>query len=240
MKRLNPANRTKKILTANPNNQVASKASGILATLPKHFGLQKSVIDAAMNGDIPAAQSIGERAKTARIQSEFAPLVAQQVVSVIQGVEAVNSAHKQIIDAAKVGSLNIQTMQAGAALSEQNFGHTQAEKAGEYIAARGLETVRHNNALSNIQMKAYIDHHNATMQQHIRQVTDRSRFDTINNNVTQKQIDSDREYNKQAGLKWLETGNRAEVDLVQNPQYASSPINRAKSVLNDIKSALGF
>ena len=214
-------------------NQVARHAPKILTALHNHFGIERKDIMSAINGDISANERLGKAARTAEIQLQFAPMVAQKVTQIIQGTEAVNQAQAEIINAAKSAALNIQSMQRTAILGEENYSNTQIENNQKFNYDRSNERVRHERTIGLVEMKAYVDAHTKTVDHELRALQ-------INNQVQSKQTAADKTYETAVASKWLESGSQQEINLIEKPNYISNPVNRIKALGQDVRKALGF
>ncbi|GAX39020.1 hypothetical protein [Nodularia sp. NIES-3585] len=226
---------TKKLLKAASNpkikNHVQPKAKRISSILKNKFGVELSDFDAALNGDVQAAQKIGELARQGSLSAEFAPKLAQLYEQIISGTEAYNKAVSDILVQGGKSAIAIDKATMKATLENTKYGHSRSELAAEFVASKLAESQRHKYQMNYTQIKGYIDAHLVGIDQ-------KTTLLEQSNRPELKQIAADEQYEKKELNEALNKGDTARYDLIPEKDYQSSPGLKAK--LLQLKTALGF
>jgi hypothetical protein len=226
---------TKKLLKAAKSptlkNHVQPKAKRISSMLKNKFGVELSDFDAALNGDVQAAQKIGELARQGSLSAEFAPKLAQLYEQIISGTEAYNQAVSDILVQAGKSAIAIDKATMKATLENTKYGHSRSELAAEFVASKSAESQRHKYQMNYTEIKGYIDAHLVGIDQ-------KTSLLEQSNRPELKQIAADEQYEKKELNEALNKGDKARYDLIPEKDYQSSPGLKAK--LLQLKTALGF
>ncbi|WP_414553336.1 hypothetical protein [Anabaena sp. CCY 0017] len=224
-KRLNPAQSPK------IKNHVAPKARRIGAMLKNKFGVDLTDFDKACQGDLAAAQRVGELARQGSMYKEFAPQIAELYGEILEGSEAYNKAVSDILVQAGKSALAIDKATMKATLENTKYGHSRSELAAEFVASKSAESQRHKYQMNYTQIKGYIDAHLVGIDQKTSLLEQSNRPEI-------KQIAADEQYEKKELNEALNKGDKARYDLIPEKDYQSSPGLKAK--LLQLKTALGF
>ncbi|MEY3255355.1 MAG: hypothetical protein RLZZ29_486, partial [Cyanobacteriota bacterium] len=140
-------------------NHILPKGKQLATTLDRKFGVTLADFDKAINGDIAAAQKIGEMARQGRLSQELAPKLAQAYIEIINGSEAYNRATADILLQAGKSAIAIDKAGSQVMLSQQKFIHQRQELAQEFVIGKNSENTRHKYQMNYSQIKGYIDAH---------------------------------------------------------------------------------
>ncbi|MEA5515769.1 hypothetical protein [Nodularia sp. UHCC 0506] len=223
-KRLNPAQSPK------IKNHVAPKARRIGAMLKNKFGVDLTDFDKACQGDLAAAQRVGELARQGSMYKEFAPQIAELYGEILEGSEAYNKAVADILVQGGKSAIAIDKATMKATLENTKYGHSRSELAAEFIASKNAENQRHQYQMNYSQIKGYIDAHLVAVDQKTSLLEQSQRPEV-------KQIAADEAYQKKELDEALNKGDRARYDLIPEKNYQGTGI---KAKLMQFKTALGF
>lgn len=224
-KLLNPAK------TPQLKNHVAPKARLLSSVLKKKFGTDLTDFNAALNGDIQAAQKIGELARQGKLSAELAPKLAEAYLQIISGTEAYNKATSDILVQAGKSAIAIDKATMRATLENTKYGHTRSELAAEFVASKTAENQRHKYQMNYTEIRGYVDVHLAGVDQKTSLLEQSNRPEI-------KQIAADEQHEKRELTEALGQGDKARYDLLPEKDYQSAPGLKAK--LLQLKTALGF
>lgn len=220
--------------TTKLKNHVAPKARRLGQVLKTKFDVSLADFDNALNGDVAAAQKIGELARQGRLSSELAPKLAEAYQQIISGSEAYNKATADILVQAGKSAIAIDKAAMQATLANAKYAHQRSELAAEFVNSRNAENSRHNYQMNYTQIKGYVD-------ACITSVDNRATLIEQSNRPELKQIAADESYDAKVLNHVLAAGENARPDLIQHRNYQPSKV---KEILSEkftaIKSALGF
>lgn len=211
-------------------NHVAPKARRISNVLKPKFGVNLTDFDAALAGDVAAAQKIGELARLGRLSAELAPKLAQAYIEIINGSEAYNKATADILVQAGKSALAIDKSVMQATLANSKYGHQRSELAAEFVASKTSEAQRHKYQMNYTQIRGYLDAHLAGVDQQTSLLEQSYRPEI-------KQIAADEQREMRELNEGLSKGSRARYDLIPDKDYQTPGL---KAKLLQLKTALGF
>jgi hypothetical protein len=209
-------------------NHVLPKGKLLTQTLDRKFGVTLSDFDRAINGDIAAAQKIGEMARQGRLSQELAPKLAQAYLEIINGSEAYNRATADILLQAGKSAIAIDKSASQVMLGQQKFVHQRQELAQEFGLSKNSENTRHNYQMNFTQIRGYIDAHLVGIDQQTA-ILEQSNRPEI------KQIAANEQYQQKTMNEALNKGENARIDLIPQKEYRG-----IKGKIQEIRSALGF
>jgi hypothetical protein len=223
MKQLSPAKVPKL------KNHILPKGKLLTQTLDRKFGVSLSDFDRAINGDIQAAQKIGELARQGKLSQELAPKLAQAYLEIINGSEAYNKATADILLQAGKSAIAIDKSASQVMLGQQKFIHARQELAQEFVIGKNSENARHNYQMNYTQIRGYIDAHLVGVDQQVAILEQSNRPET-------KQIAANEAYQAKTMNEALNKGENARYDLIPEKDYRTGIMGKIAS----IKAALGF
>jgi hypothetical protein len=223
MKQLSPAKVPKL------KNHILPKGKLLSQTLDRKFGVTLADFDRAINGDIQAAQKIGELARQGRLSQELAPKLAQAYLEIINGSEAYNKATADILLQAGKSAIAIDKAGSQVMLGQQKFIHSRQELAQEFVIGKNSENTRHNYQMNFTQIRGYIDAHLVGIDQQTA-ILEQSNRPEI------KQIAANEQYQQKTMNEALNKGENARYDLIPEKDYRTGIMGKIAS----IKAALGF
>ena len=210
-------------------NHVLPKGKVLSQTLTRKFGVTLADFDRAINGDIAAAQKIGELARQGRLSQELAPKLAQAYLEIINGSEAYNKATADILLQAGKSAIAIDKAGSQVMLGQQKYIHSRQELAQEFVIAKNSENVRHNYQMNYAQIKGYVDAHLVEIDQQTA-ILEQSNRPEI------KQIAANEQYQQRTMNEALNKGETARYDLIPEKDYRTGIAGK----IAGIKAALGF
>jgi hypothetical protein len=210
-------------------NHILPKGKLLSQTLDRKFGVSLSDFDRAINGDIAAAQKIGELARQGRLSQELAPKLAQAYLEIINGSEAYNKATADILLQAGKSAIAIDKAGSQVMLGQQKFIHARQELAQEFAIGKNSENARHNYQMNYTQIRGYIDAHLVGVDQQVA-ILEQSNRPEI------KQIAANEQYQQKTMNEALSKGENARYDLIPEKDYRTGIMGKIAS----IKAALGF
>ncbi|MBW4558108.1 MAG: hypothetical protein KME59_19670 [Trichormus sp. ATA11-4-KO1] len=211
-------------------NHVAPKARRIGNVLKPKFGVNLTDFDAALAGDVAAAQKIGELARQGRLSAELAPKLAQAYIEIINGSEAYNKATADILVQAGKSAIAIDKATMQATLANSKYGHQRSELASEFVKAKNTENQRHRYQMNYQEIKGYIDAHLVGIDQKTSLLEQSYRPEI-------KQIAADEQHEMRELNEGLNKGDRARYDLIPEKNYQTPGL---KARILQLKTALGF
>lgn len=215
-------------------NHVSAKAGRLGGALKSKFNVSINDFNAAINGDIAAAQKIGEAARQGRLSAELAPKLAQAYQEIIAGTTAYNKAVSEILVSAGKSAIEIDKAAMQATLANTQYGHKRSELAAEFVSAKASENQRHQYQMNYTQIKGYIDVYLAGVEQ-------RATLLDQSNRPELKQIQANESYDAKVLNEALNRGDKANFELIQKRDYQASNIKESvANKFNALKSALGF
>lgn len=223
MSKIIPATKTKL------KNHILPKGKLLAQTLDRKFGVTLSDFDKAINGDIQAAQKIGELARQGRLSQELAPKLAQAYIEIINGSEAYNRATADILLQAGKSAIAIDKAGSQVMLSQQKYIHQRQELAQEFVIGKNTENTRHNYQMNYTQIKGYIDAHLVGVDQQTAILEQSNRPEL-------KQIAANEQYQQKTMNEALNKGETARYDLIPQKDYRGGILGK----IQEIRSALGF
>ncbi|RCJ15499.1 hypothetical protein A6S26_34280 [Nostoc sp. ATCC 43529] len=210
-------------------NHVAPKGKRLGQALKSKFGVTLADFDAAINGDIQAAQKIRELARQGRLSSEFAPKLAQAYIEIMQGSEAYNKATADILLQAGKSAIAIDKAVSQTMLANSRYIHERRELAAEFVNAKQAEKNRHAYQMNYTEIKGYIDAHLVSVDREIS-------FIEQSNRPELKQIAADEQLQQRQINEALTKGDNSRYDLIPQRNYTGG----IKAKLLAFKAALGF
>lgn len=210
-------------------NHVADKGKRLGKALSDKFGVTLTDFNLAVQGDIEAAQKIGELARQGRLSSEFAPRLAQAYLEIIQGSEAYNKATADILVQAGKSAIAIDKSVVQTILANLRYEHQRKELAQQLSLDRKTENTRHKYQINYAQMKGYIDAHLVSVDNQVSYLEQSYRPEI-------KQIAADEQLDNKEMNEALTNGDKARFDLIPERNYTGG----IKTKLLELKAALGF
>ncbi|MEY3255649.1 MAG: hypothetical protein RLZZ29_780 [Cyanobacteriota bacterium] len=210
-------------------NHILPKGKLLGQTLDRKFGVTLADFDRAINGDIAAAQKIGEMARQGRLSSELAPKLAQAYLEIINGSEAYNRATADILLQAGKSAIAIDKSASQVMLGQQKYVHARQELAQEFVIGKNSENTRHNYQMNFTQIRGYIDAHLTGIDQQTA-ILEQSNRPEI------KQISANETYQTKTMNEALSKGETARYDLIPEKNYRTG----IKGKIQEIRTALGF
>ncbi|MEY3255494.1 MAG: hypothetical protein RLZZ29_625, partial [Cyanobacteriota bacterium] len=208
---------------------ILPKGKLLSQTLDRKFGVSLADFDRAINGDIAAAQKIGELARQGRLSQELAPKLAQAYIEIINGSEAYNKATADILLQAGKSAIAIDKSASQVMLGQQKYVHQRQELAQEFVLGKNTENTRHNYQMNYTQIRGYIDAHLVGVDQQTA-ILEQSNRPEI------KQIAANEQYRQKTMNEALNKGENARYDLIPEKDYRTGIMGKIAS----IKAALGF
>jgi hypothetical protein len=210
-------------------NHILPKGKLLSQTLDRKFGVSLSDFDRAINGDIAAAQKIGELARQGRLSQELAPKLAQAYLEIINGSEAYNKATADILLQAGKSAIAIDKSASQVMLGQQKFIHARQELAQEFVIGKNSENSRHAYQMNYAQIKAYVD-------VHLTEVDRQTAILEQSNRPEIKQVAANEAYQAKTMNEALNKGENARYDLIPEKDYKTGIMGK----IAGIKAALGF
>ena len=209
-------------------NHILPKSKVLAQTLDRKFGVSLADFDRAINGDVSAAQKIGELARQGRLSQELAPRLAQAYIEIINGSEAYNRATADILLQAGKSAIAIDKAGSQVMLGQQKFVHSRQELAQEFVIGKNSENSRHKYQMSFTQIRGYID-------AHLVEVDRQSAILEQSNRPEIKQVVADEQYQQRTMNEALSKGENARIDLIPEKNYLG-----IKGKFKEFMGALGF
>ncbi|OCQ92259.1 hypothetical protein BCD64_00140 [Nostoc sp. MBR 210] len=209
--------------------QNGKRCKRLTSALKTKFGVTLQDFDNAVNGDIEAAQKIGELARQGRLSSEFAPRLAQAYLEIIQGSEAYNKATAEILVQAGKSAIAIDKYVAQSMIANTKYEHQRKELAQQFSLDRKTENTRHQYQMNYAQMKGYIDAHIVSVDNQVSYLEQSNRPEI-------KQIAAEEQLDNKEMNEALTNGDKARFDLIPERNYTGG----IKTKLLELKAALGF
>ena len=210
-------------------NHIAPKGKLLTQTLTRKFGVSLADFDRAINGDIAAAQKIGELARQGRLSQELAPKLAQAYLEIINGSESYNKATADILLQAGKSAIAIDKAGSQVMLGQQKYIHSRQELAQEFVIGKNAENARHNYQTNYTQIRGYIDAHLVGVDRQTA-ILEQSNRPEI------KQIAANEAYQQKTMNEALNKGENARIDLIPEKDYRTGIMGK----IAGIKAALGF
>jgi hypothetical protein len=223
MSKIIPATKTKL------KNHILPKGKLLAQTLDRKFGITLTDFDKAINGDIQAAQKIGELARQGRLSQELAPKLAQAYLEIINGSEAYNRATADILLQAGKSAIAIDKSASQVMLGQQKYVHQRQELAQEFVISKNTENSRHSYQMNFTQIRGYIDAHLVGVDQQVAILEQSNRPEL-------KQISANEQYQQKTMNEALNKGENARYDLISQKDYRGGIMGK----IAEIRSALGF
>jgi hypothetical protein len=216
------------VKTTRLKNHILPKGKVLSQSLDRKFGVTLADFDRAINGDIQAAQKIGELARQGRLSSDLAPKLAQAYIEIINGSEAYNKATADILLQAGKSAIAIDKAGSQVMLGQQKFIHSRQELAQEFVVGKNSENSRHAYQMNFTQIKGYIDAHLVGVDRQTA-ILEQSNRPEI------KQVAADEQYQTKAMNEALSKGENARLDLIPQKNYLG-----IKGKFQEFIGALGF
>jgi hypothetical protein len=210
-------------------NHILPKGKLLSQTLDRKFGVTFADFDRAINGDVSAAQKIGEMARQGKLSSELAPKLAQAYIEIINGSEAYNRATADILLQAGKSAIAIDKAGSQVMLGQQKFVHQRQELSQEFVIGKNAENSRHKYQMNYTQIRGYIDAHLVGVDQQTA-ILEQSNRPEI------KQVAADEQYQQRTINEALNKGENARYDLIPEKNYRTGIMGK----IAEIRSALGF
>lgn len=207
--------------------------------LKERFGYSIEDMMSVLAGDKEKAKQIAEFGKQGRIASKFAPKVAQAILDGIEGTKELNVQTANLLKAAGAADTAISKAGQGTLLANQKYNNQKQENALEYSLANNQEKVRHEYAVSFLELKYFYDTYFLEVEQDARLVEQSNRPEL-------KQLSEEERYEQQLLDHLLTHGEASEVDLVTRRDYLeSSPggtgvLGTVKGFLSAVRSGAGW
>ena len=205
-------NQIKPAKTPRLKNHILPKGKVLSQSLDRKFGVTLADFDRAINGDIQAAQKIGELARQGRLSSDLAPKLAQAYLEIINGSEAYNKATADILLQAGKSAIAIDKAGSQVMLGQQKFIHSRQELAQEFVVGKNSENVRHKYQMNFTQIRGYIDAHLVGVDQQVA-ILEQSNRPEI------KQVAANEQYQTKTMNEALNKGETARYDLIPEKNY---------------------
>jgi hypothetical protein len=210
-------------------NHILPKGKQLATTLDRKFGVTLADFDRAINGDIQAAQKIGEMARQGRLSQELAPKLAQAYLEIINGSEAYNKATADILLQAGKSAIAVDKSASQVMLGQQKYVHQRQELAQEFVISKNTENTRHAYQMNYTQIRGYID-------AHLTGVDQQTAIWEQSNRPEIKQISANEQYQQKTMNEALSKGETARYDLIPQKDYRGGIMGK----IQEIRSALGF
>ena len=205
-------NQIKPAKTPRLKNHILPKGKVLSQSLDRKFGVTLADFDRAINGDIQAAQKIGELARQGRLSSDLAPKLAQAYLEIINGSEAYNKATADILLQAGKSAIAIDKAGSQVMLGQQKFIHSRQELAQEFVVGKNSENVRHKYQMNFTQIRGYIVAHLVGVDQQVA-ILEQSNRPEI------KQVAANEQYQTKTMNEALNKGETARYDLIPEKNY---------------------
>ena len=205
-------NQIKPAKTPRLKNHILPKGKVLSQSLDRKFGVTLADFDRAINGDIQAAQKIGELARQGRLSSDLAPKLAQAYLEIINGSEAYNKATADILLQAGKSAIAIDKAGSQVMLGQQKFIHSRQELAQEFVVGKNSENVRHKYQMNYTQIRGYVD-------AHLTEVDRQTAILEQSNRPEIKQVAANEQYQTKTMNEALNKGETARYDLIPEKNY---------------------
>jgi hypothetical protein len=200
-------------------NNVGKWAKNITPELAKKYGIDNATFHKAMMGDENACKQIGQLANEGEYAVKFAPKVAQRMLQIIAGTNAVNQAVTNVSLATAQGTKQIEANAGKVQIANTKLVNERKENALKQVAQLELLTTKHQNNLEAIQMQASIDETTARVDHNYR-------MKQLDAKLPLQQMRADKEYKEARTEHLLENGNNSRVPLLPKKEYEASFIKR--------------
>ena len=140
-------------------NHILPRGRRLSQVMRSKFGVSLDDFDRALNGDIQAAEKIGELARQGRLSQELAPKLAQAYLEIINGSEVYNKAIADILLQAGKSATAINKSASQVTLGQKKYNHERQESAQEFVIGTNAENIRHKYQMNYAQIKGYVDAH---------------------------------------------------------------------------------
>ena len=193
-------------------NHVGKNAKTIRKKLQKTFGVDESLIEASIKGDVAAIQKIAQKGIEGERISRLAPRIAEKVIQSIQGTEAENRMYADIYNVAGTATANIESMEAATQFSNRSLIDYRKEQAQKFVndknvmkakLEQNLEFLREQAKVRNTEM---LGNHEYRLQK-------------LQNQIPLKRMQAELEYKEQVIEHYLENGDSSQVELVAKKEF---------------------
>jgi hypothetical protein len=201
-------------------NHVSSRAKNIRKEMNRKFNISESDIAKALNGDEKALKAIAQMGIDGEKLQRYAPQVSEHVRNSMKGTQALNKMWSDIYVDGGRASLDIENQQARTELANTSLVNQRIERANEFVNNQRNESLRHQNQLEYLRMKAEIDD--------IEKLSDHDyRIAQVSNRLELQQIKADRDYQSAKTDHILQNGESSRVDLIPRKDYKKNLMSKA-------------
>lgn len=210
-------------------DRVSTYAPDLSKATRKEFGVSKSLIMKAIQGDTKALEQIGDMGKTGDRILTVMPKIRQDLTDYINGITEYNQSVADILKAGGKGSAAINKAGGDLSLENTRYNNLIEEYKEQLFANLEAEGEKHIDAMDLIKLKAWID-------SHMRDVTSNARFEATSNKPYIAQMQADRDYEKEKALHLLENGSDSDLELIPRKHFTTNPVVRMWNGIRDFFS----
>lgn len=210
-------------------DRVSTYAPALTKATKKEFGISKSLIVKAIEGNESALKQIGDMGKTGDRILTVMPSIRQNLVDYIDGITEYNQSVADILKAGGKGSAAIQKAGGDLTLENTRYNNLIEEYKEQLFANLQAEDEKHTDAIDLIKLKAWVD-------SHMRDVNSNARFEATSNKPFVEQIKADRDYEKEKSLHLLDNGSDSNLSLIPQKHFTTNPVVRMWNGIRDFFS----
>ncbi|BAY20771.1 hypothetical protein NIES2100_05150 [Calothrix sp. NIES-2100] len=197
------------------------------------FGLMEQALDTSNpEAQLQACQQLGQMNLEAQTYNDLAPQLKAAILNQITATTQYNLDQAEILKAAGKGSTQIEKAQSSIKLANSQYLHSRSENAIDFHHAKLLEHQRHNLEMSYIKLQGMI-------KQSMQNVDGQAKLINTVNQVSIKQIQEDRNYQKAVVSHLLTNGDQSRPEYIIKKDY--TPASRGViGFLQSIGERLGL
>ncbi|MBW4572422.1 MAG: hypothetical protein KME31_31885 [Tolypothrix carrinoi HA7290-LM1] len=208
-------------------DHVSTYGQEIKKATAKKFGINNSLIIRAVNGDEKALKEIGDMGRTGERLATSMPLIRENLKAYIEGTTEYNTALADIYKSGSKGALAIDKAGGELALENTRYNNLIEEYKTSLFAKLESENQRHDDAMSVIELQAWIDTQMAT-------VNAKASLESISNKPFLAQMKADRDYEDKKIKHLLENGSDSDLSLIPKKHYSTNPLVKLWNEIRDM------
>jgi hypothetical protein len=198
-------------------DHVSTYGKDISRATDKKFGISKALIVKAVSGDESALKEIADKGKLGERLTMAMPLIRENLKNYIEGTREYNVALADILKTGGKASLTIDKAGSEVGLANTNYLNMVDEYKAKLFADTKRERQRHHDALDVIELTAWIDSQQAT-------VNNQAQMEGISNRPMLAQMQADRDYENAKINHLLEHGSEGDLNLIPRKHFTNNPV----------------
>jgi len=198
-------------------DHVSTYGESIKKATANKFGINKSLIIRAVNGDEKALREIGDMGNIGQKLISTMPLIQKNLKTYIEGTTEYNTTLADIYKSGSKGAQAIDKAGSDVTLEDTRYSNLMEEYKTKLFAQLESEKQRHDDSMDMIELQAWIDTQMAT-------VNAQASMESISNKPFLAQIKADQDYENKKVKHLLEHGSEADLSLLPQKHFTSNPI----------------